>query len=400
VPRGLVALFALLEALFVVGIGVLVPFALGLMGWASLSGVSATPLGVWQLAVQAWALGHGIPLSVSLGDSSAVLADALSTFDLSLAPFGFAIVTLLVGRRAGRRLTGAADANLVAGLLVFFVTGLAALTLMSGTSSAVTFDVVTGTIRVVAPFVVGLVVGWMPWNEPTGSGRAQAGVLDQWRDVLETSVRIAASTVAGLVAIASLTVAVRVVFGYATAISLYESLHTGVLGGVVITVAQLALVPVAIVWAIAWMAGPGFTLGAGTVVSPFATTVGAAPAVPLLGAIPESTSVGFWVTLVPGLIALVVSARFAPEIATRGRIFNPGDSADLVRVVLTAVGSAVAVAFVVLIVGSYASGSAGPGRFSSVGIDPIIVAGVLAGGVFAGALFGIVAGKLARDASV
>ena len=399
-PRGLVALFALLEALFVVGLGILVPFVFGLIGWASLSGVSATPLGVWQLAVQAWALGHGVPLTVSLGDASAVLTETLATFELSLAPFAFAIVTLLVGRRAGRRLAGADDATLVVGLLVFFVAALSALALSSGRNSMVDFDVVTGTIRVVAPFVVGLVIGWRPWDDSATTRGARVVIPDSWRDVVEVSIRIAFSVLIGLTAVAALTVAVRVVLGFSTEIALYESLHTGIAGGFVITAAQFALVPIAVVWTIGWIAGPGFALGTGTIVSPFATAVGAVPAVPLLGAIPESTSVGWWVTVIPGLIALIAATRFASEIRTRGQIFNPADSADLIRVAVTAAGAATVVAVVVLVVGSYASGSAGPGRFASVGIDPLLVAGILAGGVGVGTLLGIVGGKLARDASV
>jgi hypothetical protein len=73
VPRGLVALFALLEALFVVALGILVTFAFAILAWVSLTGLSTTPLDVWQLAIQVWALGHGIPLSVTLDDASAVL---------------------------------------------------------------------------------------------------------------------------------------------------------------------------------------------------------------------------------------------------------------------------------------------------------------------------------------
>lgn len=396
-PRGLVALFALLEALFVVALGIAVPFLVGIVGWASLSGFRSTPADVWQVAVQAWAIGHGIPLHVALGDSSAVLAGELATFDLSVAPFAFAIVTALLGRRAGRRLSGSDDATLVIGLLVAFVAALAALVLVSGQNAAVTFDVPSGTIRILAPFVVGLIVGWKPWERDVAARGMVPEIPDAWRDVVTAASRIALATVALLVAVSSFVLVTLVVLGFATEIALYESLHTGVLGGFVITVAQIALIPVAIVWMMAWIAGPGFILGAGAVVSPFVTTVGAVPAIPLLGAIPASTTVGWWVTLVPGVLALIAGARFGVDVRSRGPLFNPGDRADLGRAAITAVAAGVTVAIGMMTVGTYASGSAGPGRFAQVGIDPVQLGLVLAAGVALGSFLGVVAGKIATD---
>lgn len=396
-PRGLVALFALLEALFVVALGILVTFAFAILAWVSLTGFTTTPLDVWQLAIQVWALGHGIPLSVTLDDTSAVLTEGLATFDLTLAPFAFALVTALLGRRAGRRLAGSDDATLVIGLLVAIVGGLVALALTSGRNDTVDFDVLSGTVRVLAPFVVGLIIGWKPWvpgNSTRGGFRA---VPDEWRDVTDVAVRIAGSTLAGLVAIASFGLMILVVIGYATVVSLYESLHTEILGGFVITAAQLALVPVAVVWMVAWIAGPGFVIGTGAVVSPFATTIGAVPAIPLLGIIPSTTTVGSWVAVLPALIAFIAAIRFAADVHTRELRFIIGNAADLGRIAASAGMAAVLVGLTTVVIGSYASGSAGPGRFTEVGVDAIGLGLVLAGGVFVGSLVGLGVGKLARD---
>ncbi len=399
-PRGLVALFALLEAFLVVAIGLLGPFLFGIVAWISLSGFTTTPLGLWQLSVQVWALGHGVPLQVSLGGSSAVLTDELASFSLSLAPFLFAIITALLGRRAGRRLPESRQATFIIGVLVAGVAGFAALVLVSGRSETVDFDVLTGALRVAAPFVFGLVMGWRPWLEGRLSRNSLGSVLYRWRDEMGVAVRIAGFTLAGVVAIAGATLAALVVVGYATVVSLYESLHAGIVGGFVITAAQMAFIPVAVVWMVAWFAGPGFAIGSGAVVSPFATTVGAVPAIPLLGIIPESTVVGGWVTIIPGLIALVAAARFSPWIASHGRVFNPGSAADVGRVAITAVAAAVVVGLVSVVVGSYASGSAGAGRFGMVGIDLVLVALVLAGGVLAGSFVGLFAGKIVGDSTV
>jgi hypothetical protein len=399
VPRGLVALFALLEALFVVALGILVTFAFAILAWVSLTGVSTTPLDVWQLSIQVWALGHGIPLTVTLDDASAVLTDGMATFDLTLAPFAFALVTVLLGRRAGRRLAGSDDATLVIGLLVVIVGGLVGLALASGRNDTVDFDVASGTIRILAPFVVGLVIGWKPWLPGNSVRRSFPAVPDAWRDVIDVSASIAGATMAGLVAIASFGLMILVVLGYATVVSLYESLHTEILGGFVITAAQIALVPVAVVWMVAWIAGPGFAIGTGSVVSPFATTVGAVPAVPLLGIIPTTTTVGGWVTVVPALIALIAAIRFAPAVETSAPRFTFGNPSDLGRLAAVAGIAASGVGLATCVIGSYASGSAGPGRFANVGVEPIGLGLTLAGGVFVGALVGLVIGKVARDSN-
>ncbi len=396
-PRGLVVLFTLLEALFVVGLGIFLPFVFGVVGWASLTGVNSTPVAIWQLAVQAWALGHGVPLHVSLGDSSAVLVNDMATFDLTLAPFAFALVTALLGRRAGRRLAGSDDATLVVGLLVFFMGSLALLALLSGQSSLVQLDVASGTVRVLAPFVVGLVIGWRPWEDDRSLRARTPGIPIAWREVIDIAQRIAGATLAGLVVIASFGLLALLCVGFSTEIALYESLHTGILGGLVITVAQIAFIPVALVWTISWVAGPGFTLGTGAIVSPFVTTVGAVPAIPLLGAIPETNTIGEWVTAIPAILAFIAAARFAADLRSRGQFFNPGNITDLGRVAATAALAAVAVGLATVLVGSYATGSAGPGRFVHLGINPLTTGFVLAAGVFAGSLAGLILGKIVRD---
>jgi hypothetical protein len=397
VPRGLVVLFALLQASFVVGLGIFIPFVFGIIGWASLTGLNSTPVAIWQLAVQAWALGHGVPLHVSLGDASAVLANDFATFDLTLAPFAFAVLTALLGRRAGRRLAGSDDATLVVGLLVFFTGVIVILALLSGQTSLVQLDIASGVVRVLAPFVLGLVIGWKPWEDDRSSRALIPEIPSAWRDVIDTGLRVAGATLAGLAAIASTAIVVLIFLGFSTEIALYEALHSGIIGGLVITVAQLALIPVALVWMMSWIAGPGFTLGIGAIVSPFANTVGAVPAIPLLGAIPESSNSSEWVTVLPAILAFIVAIRFATHLRSRGSIFNPGDLADLGRVVVTAAVAAVAIALTTVLVGAYATGSAGPGRFVQVGIDPIAVGLVLAGGVFAGSLAGLFVVKLVRD---
>jgi hypothetical protein len=384
VPRGLVALFALLEALFVVAAGVIGALVVGLLGWASLAGSAITPVDVWRIAVDLWALGHGVPLHVSLADATGAFAAPNNVFELSLAPFGFAALTAVLGRRAGTRIAVADDAPVVAGLFVVFVAALTALTLSSAATDTVTFDVTTGAIRVTTIFVLGMVVGWKPWAiAPTGS-RVRFGFSARWSPVLADAGRIALGVSLALVAAASLLIAVCVVAGFPTEIALCESLHAGVFGGFVVAVLQLALAPALIVWAIAWIAGPGFALGIGSLVSPFTATVGAVPAIPILGAVPTSMHVGAWVCAVPVVIACVVTGRALRTSSTT--VGQSGFGDDVIRAAATAFGAALFVALGTAIVGSLASGSAGPGRFTFFGIDVTLVSTALGVEVFLGVL--------------
>jgi len=56
---------------------------------------------------------------------------------------------------------------------------------------------------------------------------------------------------------------------------------------VLLLVTQVAYVPNAIVWAIAFTLGPGFAFGTGTMVAPTGAALGQLPAFPLLAALPQ-----------------------------------------------------------------------------------------------------------------
>ena len=67
----------------------------------------------------------------------------------------------------------------------------------------------------------------------------------------------------------------------------YRLLNPGVVGGGLLLLAQIAYLPNAVLWAIAYMLGPGFAVGTGTVVAPAGSAVGLVPAFPLLAALPS-----------------------------------------------------------------------------------------------------------------
>lgn len=388
-PRGLVTLFVALEALFVVGIGIGLALVPLLLGWASVNHLQATPLDVWQLAVQVWALGHGVPLHVNLTGIQSIVPAELAVFDLTLALLGCALVTALLAVRAGRRIADTEDSPIVGGLLVACVATLVGLALWSGQSGAVNVEVALGTVKIMIPFLIGLAYGWKPWRLFRNRNPVSELIPDDWRDVMVTAGRITVAAFLALVVVASFVLAYCIVVGFATEISLYESIHGEFFGGLVVTAAQLLALPTVIVWTMAWLIGPGFSLGLGTLVTPFSATIGAFPAIPLLGAIPtESVVVGWPILVVPVFVVALVAGGLSWGIVAKAGYFDTTGWTDFIRAGVLGVVTALFSGVLFFVVGAFASGSAGPGRFVFVGVDPFDVAFAWAGIVLVGTLAG------------
>ncbi len=373
-PRGLVTLFVAIEALFVVGIGIGIPLVPLLVAWGSANQFQATPLDIWQLAVQVWALGHGTPLSVNLSGAGTIFPPEMMQFDITLALSGIALITGLMAIRAGRRIAETEDSPIVGGLLIAIFTTLTGFALWSAQSAAVNISVTLGTIKIAAPFIVGLLVGWKPWRLFPRLIERASETLGQWRDVVAIALRISVGAFLGLAVLASAVLAWSIVSGFTAEIALFEAIHGQVFGGLVITVGQLLLIPTAVVWTMSWLVGPGFSLGLGTLVNPFTATVGAIPAVPLLGAIPAESVVGWPALIVPFLIVVAVAVGFSERLVSERGYFDPTGATDFIRLGVLAAVSGVVSGIAFFIIGTGVSGSAGPGRFIFVGVDPIDIA--------------------------
>jgi hypothetical protein len=100
-----------------------------------------------------------------------------------------------------------------------------------------------------------------------------------------------------------------------------DALSPGPMGAALLLLAQLAYVPNAIVWAVAYSLGPGFAFGTGTIIAPTGSALGAVPAFPMLAALPVGGRPG-GSGLVPVLVLAVpylagafgglVTARITP----------------------------------------------------------------------------------------
>src|SRR3954470_7678527 len=103
--RSLTALFAALEAVLVVGVGVGIPLVPLTVLWAVQYGFAVDWTVFWRAPADTWLVGHGVDLQVTLDSvlATSIGAPAETAFPLTIAPLGFALLTLLLALRAGRR---------------------------------------------------------------------------------------------------------------------------------------------------------------------------------------------------------------------------------------------------------------------------------------------------------
>lgn len=161
---------------------------------------------------------------------------------------------------------------------------------------------------------------------------------------------------------------------------LHTALDAGVVGGAVLVVGQLLVVPDLAVWATAWLVGPGFSLGEGASVTLSGAQPGLLPLVPVLGALPAGGELPGWVV---GLLALpVVVGALVSWLACRRLARLSGWRTKLE----TAVTACVVTALLVLVASSLASGSLGVQRLQHVGPNPWLVAACVLGELLVGAL--------------
>jgi Family of unknown function (DUF6350) len=388
--RRLTALFAALEAALVVAIGIGISLAPLSVLWAAYYGFGIDWTIFWRASVDIWLLGHGVDLIVTLDPTLAAalgVAGAETAFPLTIAALGFACVTILLGVRAGRRVGETRFRNLGALVAIgtFGVLSLGAT--LSAVHPAVRPSIVQGTLIPTIVFTAGLAIGLLRTRRAAGddAGSSLRDWLNDWPPAALASVRQAfvggAAVASGIAALAAILVAVSLVVNYAQIITLYEQLHGGALGGFVLTLGQLALLPNVIVWAAAWLVGPGFAIGTGSTIGPLATQVGPLPALPILGALPNGDfAFGFLGLLVPVVVAFLVAAIFRPDF-----VRNLGDAPRARWLVTAGLGMGVVTGILLGLLAWWSAGAAGPGRLVTVGPHPLEV------GLFAALEVGIAA---------
>lgn len=359
----------------------LVCLALGVTGWfLTDAGAHGTSTDGMRVGAVAWLMAHGSGLYVG-------------ATPIALVPLGLTVVCAWVvwrlGVRVGESVSGhGPDAHALADgerdwtvpiattlfgsayVAVAVVTSVAAGTpTLRLSSERVVLWSVALTLLVAAPAVA------------TGSGRA--AVWFSWLPTPALAVLVgAARTVLLFGAASALTVVAMLGLHFDLAANVLSGLHVDAGDAALVTLLGAAVTPNAVLFAGAYLLGPGFTIGAGTLVSPTVSAVGPLPAFPLLAALPANGPTPGWTV---GLMAVPFVVAAAAVVRTHRRF--PTDRWEEGALRGTAAG--LLAGLVVTVLSALAGGSIGPGRMQQVAPH---VLDVLVHGLASFGLGGLVAG--------
>jgi hypothetical protein len=400
------ALLAALEALIVVAIGVGIALVPLTILWGTHYGLGIDWFVFWRAAVDVWLLGNGVDLVVQLPvdvSASLGLAGSELPFTLSIALLGFGLVAVLLGVRTGRCAAGTDYTLTAAGTAVLSYGVLAALLTFSAGTAIVTPAPLQGVLLPTLVFATGVLIGLTgsPRATPVLPARVLRPIQDQLyripgevRSQLGAALRGGAAAVAAILVVSGLAVCVSVLANFAIVIGLYETLQADVMGGIALTIGQLAFIPNLVIWAATWFVGPGVALGTGTSVSPLGTSLDVVPGLPVFGALPTGTlEFGFLGLLVPVLIGFVVAVVVRQGFDTR-----PNAPHGRVRMLVTGALLGVVAGILLGLLAWWSAGAMGPGRLADVGPNPLLVGALTAVEVgIAAALGMLVGGRRARS---
>lgn len=296
----------MLAAVGTLGVGLAVLTTLTLIGWmAAPRGPFGEGLpGVFRTACQLWLAAHHAGFAIPGGR-------------VGLLPIGLMILPGVLLYRAG--LWMARDADLRVRMPARLPKGTPrdvenarrraqlALIAQAGISLAAPYALLAGVIALVSgneimePFLGEALVSHLLLAFVTGSV-ATARTIGPWRSMLRLLPERPRSLVAGtavatalmLVAGAVLVLA-AVVVNFARIQQMSEVLSPGVVGGLLLLLLEVLYFFNAVIWGMAYISGPGFAVGAGTLVAPTGVKLSAVPMLPLLGALPSSGAAPPWV---------------------------------------------------------------------------------------------------------
>lgn len=348
---------------------VVVPaIAMAVAANAQLSAATSGWTAAVPVASRLWLLGHGVPLPT--GGATVTLVPLGITAAAVFAVFVSARRTIVPTRSAFWSAT------------LTYVCGVLLVALATGSTSGL--QTACAALGGVAVALVGLAGGLLTGPEPGPFTTQTRALVARVPTLLRTGTRGAATSVAALAILSGLLTLVWVLIGWSTIGDVLSDLRLDTASSVSLGIAQLALLPNLAVYAATWLAGPGFSVGAGTHFGPDLVTSGPLPAIPLLGALPTPTTGGGVALWAPVLVVLAgVCGGWAVSRRTDRLVW--WHTVVLAGIVGTWAGLVTA-AMVGL-----ASGVAGPGRLADVGASSVYLGGCVALQTGAGALLALLA---------
>jgi hypothetical protein len=346
------------------------------VGWGDALGIASA----------GWFLGHGA--SVAVGELS-----------MSLAPLGLWLLALLLTVRGARRLLDRTERSapgttwpraLVRQVVPGFVLGYAAagflawlLTLAGPARPGFAAVLVVLGIPVLA-------LAWALLRRYVAG--EECGVVGEWLDRLPRwlprAVRPGVHGAAILLGLGAVLVVIMVAARWSTVSGLHAAVNAGLVGGGVLTAAQLLVLPNLAVFALAWLAGPGFQIADGSTVTLAGAHPGLMPMIPVLGALPSDGAWSGWLILllsVPVLAGGVIGWLACRSLA-RLSSWRTKLATALAAVVTSAAGLTVLAAL--------GSGAVGVDRLSAVGTRSLVFGAALLGLLVAGAALSVLSAQL------
>ena len=387
--RRLTLAIGALQALISVAIGLgalAVPLAIL---WLFENDPQTNFLVAFRTAADIWLLSQGASINVAAGK---FLGLEVPAFNITLMPLGLGIFLGWLAWRVGRTISGATEMwpAWLGAIGTFSILNF--LVVKAADFKAVAPDQIGGLIWPVLFFSAFVFLGSLVGEPRPVYGVAKGMVSTErklvndffaktfaalpWviRVVWVPALRAGTGIVVALLVVSAAAIGLLFAFNWIGVVTFYETVHSTFLGGFAITSAQIALLPNFVIFAASWLTGVGFSIGAGSLISPLGSAAGPLPAIPALAVLPQGTlDFGMIAIGVPLLLAFFATLAIKKH-------------ADDVRFEFaTPIGSALAlglsIAFVaaaeLALLGWLASGAFGPGRFSSNGVDPLILFAVV-----------------------
>ena len=371
-----------------------------------------------SLAAQIWLVLHGTPVELVVMLPEGALGEGLEIPDggwFHLLPMGLTLIPAALGWRAGRRLArGAYTDQLWQGLATLVLGYAAAGAGFSHLAVGESFRAEPHWAALCAALVVavgslsGCYAEARSWTRMIGVDlEAKVEELSQrlrWAGYYAWAIlRAAAVACVAAVGLSAALLAGQLALSWMEMVNIFQRLDPGVWGILGLTLLHLGLAPNMVFWTLAYSTGAGFSVGAGSTVAPHAVELGAVPAVPVLGALPQAPGEAtLAVLLLPVLAGVVGGWWFMREgenhlddwFALRIP-FRPVSLALSTLCLGVLIGAAAAL----LAVGPLALShiSLGVGRMTDIGPEALTAAGLLGLWVSAGSIIGYLAAPAAHQ---
>jgi len=339
----------------------------------------------FRTAADLWLLSQGTPIDVAAGK---FLTLDVPAFAITLIPLAYSIVLGWLAYRIGRRFSGAPEIwpawTAALAVYTFLAFGVTRGADFASASPNQVLGVVCPTLFFAFFMTLGSVLG-EPRAVYGAAKTAQAPERRAFKNffsenfeklpwvirvIWSPALRAGTGIVLALLVVSATLVSLLLAFNWINIITFYESVHATWLGGFALTVGQIALLPNFIIFGAAWLTGVGFSIGAGSLISPLGSAAGPLPTIPILSILPQGQ-------LSFGMIALVVPLvlAFLATLAIRNH------TEDVRFEFATPLASALALGLSIALVAAgelailawLASGGFGPGRLATNGVNPLMV---------------------------